>query len=88
MEMKIMPKCLWERQNGKMLTEIAMDVRQSCSGAAEWYSELSEDIKILEEALTNWEPSIAQWTERVDNSVRNLIESVLLEIKRSSVWSL
>ncbi|TFH23760.1 hypothetical protein E4G67_02725 [Candidatus Bathyarchaeota archaeon] len=82
-----MPKCCWEEQKGRSIIEIAMDVRTSISGASDWYEGLGVDIKILHKAIANWEPSFIQWTERVDNSVRNLIESVLLEINRDNgVW--
>jgi len=82
-----MPSSLWKRQNGRTIEEIAMTVRTAASGASEMYEEFSDDFYILEDALKEWEPSVAKWTERVDNSIRNLIEACLFEAKRNNgIW--
>lgn len=82
-----MPSSCWEKQNGVMLTEIAMEVRQQASGVADMNSSFAENYYLLKKALIDWEPSVLEWTQRVDNSVRNLIEAVLLETERNdSFW--
>lgn len=82
-----MPSCCWKEQGGRMLTEIAMDVRMAISGASDHYPKLKEDIELLQKAIKFWEPSTTHWTRRVDDSIKHLIENVLLEIHRNDgLW--
>ena len=75
-----MPSTCWEAQNGRMLTEIAMWVRQASSGAADMYDEYEADKDILRKALRDWQPSIAEWCEKVDDAVYSLVNAVLIEV--------
>ena len=82
-----MPSCLWERQNGRMLTDIAIDVRMAVGGQSDWYPALGADIAILDEAIEKWEPSITKWTEEVDEAVKSLVVACLREARRdNSFW--
>lgn len=59
----------------------------AAGGQSDWYDEFGADIKLLDEAIEKWEPSIAKWVEEVDDAVKSFIIAVLKEARRNdSFW--
>lgn len=81
-----MPAKTRVKQNGRMLTEIAMNVRMGYSGAADVYIGIEDDVQLLRDAVHHWRPSILPRYERVDSAVLELIRAVLAEVDASGAF--
>lgn len=77
-----MPSTCWKDQNGRLLTEIAMSVRMVAGGQMDYYHGVAEDLALLERAVKEWEPSLAAWTAKVDEAVRQLVIACIEEARR------
>lgn len=70
---------LRERQNGRNLLSICLDVHMTSTGAYERsVKDNNEDVEILYEALDIWEEN-TKFTEKFDEVVKSLIEITLEE---------
>lgn len=81
-----MPKSCWEEQQGVMLPEIAMWLRQAYSGAADPYPEQESHLALLKKAVKDWEPSLVSWAKRVDDAVLELVKAVIAEAERAKTY--
>jgi len=77
-----MPSTLWNEQRGRLLTEIAMSVRMVASGQMDYYRGVGEDLALLERAIEQWEPTLAEWTAEVDEAVKQLVIACIKEARR------
>lgn len=77
-----MPSTLREKQNGRLLTEIAMSVRMVAGGQMEYYRGVGDDLALLEQAIKDWEPTLAPWTAKVDEAVKQLVIACIEEATR------